>query len=53
VTVAVTPFGNAFWNSFTNLAPYRRACLAAGADAFLDKSTDFDLVAQALVPAAK
>jgi DNA-binding NarL/FixJ family response regulator len=37
----------------TNLAPYRRACLAAGADVFLDKSRDFDLVAQTLMPAAK
>jgi DNA-binding NarL/FixJ family response regulator len=37
----------------TNLAPYRRACLAAGADLFLDKSRDFDLLAQTLAPTAK
>ena len=30
---------------FTNASPYRRACLAAGADNFLDKSSEFDRVA--------
>ena len=29
--------------------PYRRACLAAGADGFLDKSSEFDSVATALL----
>ncbi len=33
---------------FTNASPYRRACLAAGADGFLDKSSEFDSVAGAL-----
>ncbi len=30
---------------FTNASPYRRACIAAGADDFLDKSSEFDRVA--------
>lgn len=34
---------------FTNASPYRRACLAAGADRFLDKSSEFDAVAATLV----
>lgn len=34
---------------FTNASPYRRACLAAGADRFLDKSSDFDGVAGAVL----
>lgn len=34
---------------FTNASPYRRACLAAGAVRFLDKSSEFDSVAQAVV----
>ncbi len=34
---------------FTNASPYRRACLAAGADGFLDKSSEFDNVAAALL----
>ena len=34
---------------FTNASPYRRACLAAGADGFLDKSSEFDSVAGALL----
>ena len=34
---------------FTNASPYRRACLAAGADRFLDKSSEFDAVASTLV----
>lgn len=33
---------------FTNATPYRRACLAAGADGFLDKSSEFDTVAATL-----
>ena len=33
---------------FTNASPYRRACLAAGADGFLDKSSEFDSVAAAV-----
>lgn len=31
---------------FTNASPYRRACIAAGADDFLDKSSEFDRVAE-------
>jgi DNA-binding NarL/FixJ family response regulator len=34
---------------FTNASPYRRACLAAGADGFLDKSSEFDSVAAAVL----
>jgi DNA-binding NarL/FixJ family response regulator len=34
---------------FTNASPYRRACLAAGADRFLDKSSEFDSVASAVL----
>lgn len=34
---------------FTNASPYRRACLAAGADRFLDKSSEFDSVAGAVL----
>ncbi len=34
---------------FTNASPYRRACLAAGADDFLDKSSEFDSVAAAVI----
>jgi DNA-binding NarL/FixJ family response regulator len=34
---------------FTNASPYRRACLSAGADGFLDKSSEFDSVASSLL----
>lgn len=34
---------------FTNASPYRRACLAAGALAFLDKSREFDEIAAMLL----
>jgi DNA-binding NarL/FixJ family response regulator len=36
----------------TNAPEYRRHCLAAGADFVLDKSTEFDAMATALVSAA-
>jgi DNA-binding NarL/FixJ family response regulator len=35
----------------TNALPYRRYCLQLGADAFLDKSTDFDALSELLTQA--
>ena len=35
----------------TNALPYRRYCLQLGADAFLDKSADFDALAAILIQA--
>lgn len=35
----------------TNALPYRRHCLQVGADAFLDKSAEFDVLVELLVQA--
>lgn len=42
---------NALVVVLTNALPYRRYCLQLGADAFLDKSADFDALAELLTQA--